>query len=57
MRVIAVRVEWDGKAPTVVYVPASIVEDAITYDTDEVLEYLSDQHGYLVKSWEVASDC
>ena len=53
-RVIAVRVEWDGKLPTVVYVPAVLIEDEAGQSVVE--EYLSDQHGFLVKSWEVARE-
>lgn len=57
--VVQVKVTWDGKAPTTVYVPANLVARylssvAIGDDDDTVSEYLSDQHGYRVKAWEVA---
>ena len=43
-RVIVMRVEWDGKLPTVVYVPAVLIEDEAGQSVVE--EYLSDQHGF-----------
>lgn len=57
MRAIAVRVEWEGKAPTTVYVPAELIEmHDVAYPNDLVANYISDQHGFEVKAWEVVND-
>lgn len=51
MQAVQVRVEWEGKPPTTVYVPQSIIDEHDPDEDDVVAEYLSDQHGFLVKAW------